>query len=184
MREYHRWRAVTAQLISSKSDGFKTDAHLNQIIDTTFSRIRSFMSDKGLKRGVDECLSTLDQIFEHAVQMDLDMNKQFASYYLKIPHSSDRPPVPYGFHFNPRCMEAGSSQECDVVGLVVTPMLLSVGDRNGKGFLKSPDVLEPCSVMPLGAFERRLRRSDGREHKDNRKRPESQKPRNGRRALW
>lgn len=169
IREYHRWRAITARLLESKikyPEVARTEKFDDDIIDSTLNALKAIRSDDGRQKSHTDGAYTrkVYEIFYQAITMDHEMNKQFAFYTIEMPalHTRDHSQNLTNAMFDPNIMEVDSamiradgSVECKFVGLVMTPMLLVCGSKDGDGFVSSPRVLIPSVVMPLGGLSNR-----------------------------
>ncbi|TLD34457.1 hypothetical protein E2P81_ATG04622 [Venturia nashicola] len=138
IREYHRWRAITARLLESKikyPEIARTERFDDDIIDSTLNALKAIRSDDGRQKSHTDGAYTrkLYEIFYQAITMDQEMNKQFAFYTIEMPalHVRDHNQNLINALFDATIMEvdtamirADGSVECRFVGLVLSPMLL------------------------------------------------------------
>jgi hypothetical protein len=160
---------MTTRLLESKikyPEVARTERFDDDIVDSTLNALKAIRSDDGRQKSHTDGAYTrkVYEIFYQAIIMDHEMNKQFAFYTIEMPalHVRDHNQVLINSMFDPNTMDVDSamiradgSVECRYVGLVMTPMLLVCGSKDGDGFVSPPRVLVPSVVMPLGGLSNR-----------------------------
>lgn len=196
---------MTARLLESKikyPEVTLTEKFDGDIVDSTLNALKAIRSDDGRRESHKDgtYARRMYEIFYQAISIDHDMNKQFAFYTVEMPalHCRNHNQELINSMFDPNTMEVDSamiradgSVECRFVGLVMTPMLLVCGSKDGDGFVSRPRVLVPSVVMPLGGLSnrqhedpRRGRRGSDAAHQGgirqgSQQRQPSQKPKGG-----
>ena len=131
---------------------------IKDIIGRAWEHLKPCLSKKGFNKGKDVCVDGFEEIMLEAIRIDLEMNTQFAHYILRTaPPSWNHDGRLHGFPFDGLIMKldpdiTSDSREPrsrnDIVGLIVSPALLKLGNEYGEGFCSSPVVVEPATVIP------------------------------------
>ncbi len=155
MREFCKWKASTAKLLISRledpSDKRRIPADPD-CVDAMTQRILSVLKPLMTSRDESRCESQLTSILLSVIELDAYIHDRWSGVY---PHAGD-PTARHGFKYDSRFMEAVDKtvplEDGDLVGLVVSPALMRLGNETGDGFKNEPVNLIKSRVYPQRFF--------------------------------
>ena len=132
LRDYHRWRALTSELIHRRVKPQVTEARVRAVADAILEVVSAFANPKGQSFRND-----VNNIVRKASDMDADFHKQRAEYFVRWMRDQTTG-LPYGFKYNPAHSEsvngyAAQNWEAEV-HIGVAPALLKHGTADGGNY--------------------------------------------------
>lgn len=129
LKEYHKWRALTAVLLDQKPSPREVDQRAGRVVDviadilSPYATLKTAEFDDGLWR-----------IVVKATRMDAELNKQRAIFRVLIPKSKTS--LVYGYNPDPEICEweGGSDAASRVVQICTAPAFAKDGNSDGENY--------------------------------------------------